>query len=180
MIQCIWLRDFKSHAFFPLSCLWWLQKLYFSSSGFNSSAHVHGTCTQKNSSQLSISILKPPKLQSWHSVKTQIKMPQNVCFFCSFVIGIYIVKIEQHYYMEIILRWKCVQKGVKSIKKNLICITPYSRLRAKKGPAPPPREFCRHILSWSKFQAASFKRCLHSVLWGVSLWQPVTYVTVTN
>ena len=21
------------------------------------------------------------------------------------------------------------------------------RLRAKKGPAPPPREFCRHILS---------------------------------
>ena len=56
------------------------------------------------------------------------------------------------------------------------------RLRAKKGPAPPPppREFCRHILSWRKFQAASFKRCLHSVLRGVSLWQPDTYVTVTN
>ena len=57
-----------------------------------------------------------------------------------------------------------------------------TRLRAKKGPAPPPppREFRRHILSWRKFQAASFKRCLHSVLRGVSLWQPVTYVTVTN
>ena len=42
-----------------------------------------------------------------------------------------------------------------------------SRLRAKKGPAPPPppppREFRRHILSWRKFQAASFKRRLHSV-----------------
>ena len=47
-------------------------------------------------------------------------------------------------------------------------------------PPIPPREFCRHILSWRKFQAASFKRCLHSVLRGVSLWQPVTYVTVTN
>ena len=47
-------------------------------------------------------------------------------------------------------------------------------------PPHPPREFCRHILSWRKFQAASFKRCLHSVLRGVSLWQPVTYVTVTN
>ena len=45
---------------------------------------------------------------------------------------------------------------------------------------PPPREFCRHILSGRKFQAASFKRCLHSVLRGVSLWQPVSYVTVTN
>ena len=50
----------------------------------------------------------------------------------------------------------------------------------KKVLLPPPREFCRHILSWRKFQAASFKRCLHSVLRGVSLWQPVTYVTVTN
>ena len=50
----------------------------------------------------------------------------------------------------------------------------------KKVLLPPPREFCRHILSWRKFQAASFKRCLHFVLRGVSLWQPVTYVTVTN
>ena len=44
-----------------------------------------------------------------------------------------------------------------------------NRLRAKKGPAPPPREFCRHILTCREFQAASFKRCLHSVLRGVSL-----------
>ena len=36
----------------------------------------------------------------------------------------------------------------------------------KKVLLPPPREFCRHILSWRKFQAASFKRCLHSVLRG--------------
>ena len=33
----------------------------------------------------------------------------------------------------------------------------------------PPREFCRHILSCRKFKAESFKRCLHSVLRGVSL-----------
>ena len=33
----------------------------------------------------------------------------------------------------------------------------------------PPREFCRHILSCRKLKAESFKRCLHSVLWCVSL-----------
>ena len=68
--------------------------------------------------------------------------------------------------------------------RRLICPVIQYRLRAKKGPAhpppPPPREFRRHILYWREFQAASFKRCLHSVLRGVSLWQPVTYVTVTN
>ena len=45
-----------------------------------------------------------------------------------------------------------------------------NRLRAKKKVLlPPPREFSRHILSERKFQVASFKRCLHSVLRGVSL-----------
>ena len=36
-------------------------------------------------------------------------------------------------------------------------------------PPPPPREFCRHILSCSELKAESFKTCLHSVRWGVSL-----------
>ena len=48
--------------------------------------------------------------------------------------------------------------------------TDHHRLRAKKVLLPPPpREFCRLILSRRKFQAASFKRCLHSVLRGVCL-----------
>ena len=43
----------------------------------------------------------------------------------------------------------------------------------------PPGEFCKLILS-KRFQAASFNRCLHYVRRGVSLWQPVTYVTILN
>ena len=43
------------------------------------------------------------------------------------------------------------------------------RRMAENGFAPPPREFCRHILSCRELKAESFKRCLHSVLWGVSL-----------
>ena len=47
----------------------------------------------------------------------------------------------------------------------------YDTLRrmAENGFAPPPREFCRHILSCRELKAKSFKRCLHSVLRGVSL-----------
>ena len=37
------------------------------------------------------------------------------------------------------------------------------------GLPPPPREFCRHILSCRELKAKSFKKCLHSVRWGVSL-----------
>ena len=33
----------------------------------------------------------------------------------------------------------------------------------------PPREFCRHILTCRELKAEYFKRCLHSVLRGVSL-----------
>ena len=33
----------------------------------------------------------------------------------------------------------------------------------------PPREFCRHIISCRELKAESFKKCLHSVRWGVSL-----------
>ena len=44
----------------------------------------------------------------------------------------------------------------------------------------PPGEFCKLILSKRGFQAASFNRCLHYVRRGVSLWQPVTYVTILN
>ena len=45
------------------------------------------------------------------------------------------------------------------------------RRMAENGfaPPPPPREFCRHILSCRELKAESFKRCLHSVLRGVSL-----------
>ena len=48
---------------------------------------------------------------------------------------------------------------------SIIC----SRRMAENGFAPPPREFCRHILSCRELKAKSFKRCLHSVLRGVSL-----------
>ena len=43
------------------------------------------------------------------------------------------------------------------------------RRMAENGFAPPPREFCRHILSCRELKAKSYKRCLHSVLRGVSL-----------
>ena len=46
----------------------------------------------------------------------------------------------------------------------------HDRRMAENGFAPPPpREFCRHILSCRELKAESFKRCLHSVLRGVSL-----------
>ena len=45
---------------------------------------------------------------------------------------------------------------------------------------PPPQEFRKIILSKRGFQAASFNRCLQYVRRGVSLWQPVTYVTILN
>ena len=47
-------------------------------------------------------------------------------------------------------------------------VNEYRRM-AENGFAPPPREFCRHILSCRELKAESFKRCLHSVLRGVSL-----------
>ena len=34
---------------------------------------------------------------------------------------------------------------------------------------PPSRDFCRYILSCRELKAESFRRCLHTVLWGVSL-----------
>ena len=42
------------------------------------------------------------------------------------------------------------------------------------------REFRKLILSKRGFQVASFNRCLHYFRLGVSLWQPVTYVTILN
>ena len=45
--------------------------------------------------------------------------------------------------------------------------------------ATPP-EFRKLILSKRGFPAASFNRCLHYVRRGVSLKQPVTYVTVLD
>ena len=58
------------------------------------------------------------------------------------------------------------------------CIKCHYRRMAENGFAPPPpREFCRHILSCRELKAESFKRCLQSVLRGVSLGEPVTYVT---
>ena len=38
----------------------------------------------------------------------------------------------------------CFNSMTSSILLDMIRV---NRLRAKKGPAPPPREFCRHILS---------------------------------
>ena len=44
------------------------------------------------------------------------------------------------------------------------------RRMAENGFAPPPpREFRRHILSCRELKVESFKTCLHSVRWGVSL-----------
>ena len=44
---------------------------------------------------------------------------------------------------------------------------------------PTPREFCRHtILSERTTQAASNKRRLHPVSGGITMLQPVTYVTI--
>ena len=45
--------------------------------------------------------------------------------------------------------------------------------------APPP-EYRKLILFKRRFQAAFFNRCLHYVRRSVSLWQPVTYVTILN
>ena len=44
----------------------------------------------------------------------------------------------------------------------------------------PPREFRKLILSKRGFQAASFNRYLHYGRRGVSISQPVTYVTILN
>ena len=44
----------------------------------------------------------------------------------------------------------------------------------------PPRGFRKLIPSKRGFQASSFNRCLHYVRRGVSLLQPVTYVTILN
>ena len=44
----------------------------------------------------------------------------------------------------------------------------------------PTQEFRKLILSKREFQTASCNRCLHYVRRGVSLWHPVTYVTMLN
>ena len=44
----------------------------------------------------------------------------------------------------------------------------------------PTREFCKLILYKGGFRAASFYRYLYYVRRGVSLSQPVTYVTILN
>ena len=54
-----------------------------------------------------------------------------------------------------------------TLTMNYLSIT--IRRMAENGFAPPPREFCSHILSCRELKAESFKRCLHSVLLGVSL-----------
>ena len=65
------------------------------------------------------------------------------------------------------------------LKKKKYKMIPIRRM-AENGFAPPPREFCRHILSSRELKAESFKKCLHSVRWGVSLKEPVTYITLSN
>ena len=58
----------------------------------------------------------------------------------------------------------------RKLKRSFAVCCTYRRM-AENGfaPPPPPREFCRHILSCRELKAESFKRCLHSVLRGVSL-----------
>ena len=60
---------------------------------------------------------------------------------------------------------------LRNVIKDFITLRHYivNRRMAENGFAPPPREFCRHILSCRELNAESFKRCLHSVLRGVSL-----------
>ena len=61
--------------------------------------------------------------------------------------------------------------GEGSDQNKTSSFTGYRRM-AENGfapPPPPPREFCRHILSGRELKAKSFKKCLHSVRWGVSL-----------
>ena len=66
--------------------------------------------------------------------------------------------------------------------RGILCADPWSeyavqvylrhgkiRRMAENGFAPSPREFRRHILSCRELKAESFKKCLHSVRWGVSL-----------
>ena len=57
----------------------------------------------------------------------------------------------------------CSKNNLK--KTNVMLIDRWLRM----GLLPPPREFRRHILSCRELKAESFKRCLHSVLRGVSL-----------
>ena len=64
------------------------------------------------------------------------------------------------YVLLLTIPWRCFFCG-----SFLLLI----RRMAENGFAPPPREFCRHILSCRELKAESFKRCLHSVLRGVSL-----------
>ena len=62
----------------------------------------------------------------------------------------------------------CTEKGLKSVM--LICfLEPYRRMAENGFAPPPPREFCRHILSCRELKVESFKTCLHSVRQGVSL-----------
>ena len=83
---------------------------------------------------------------------------------------IHILANRAHTKFEVI---KVVQRIVWPFfqKLNMSVITlVFNRRMAENGFAPPPpREFCRHILSCRELKAESFKRCLHSVLWGVSL-----------
>ena len=72
----------------------------------------------------------------------------------------------------------CCLDLAQPLSKHQIISQILTRRMAENGFAPPPpREFCRHILSCRELKGKSFKRCLHSVLRGVSLWEPVTYVT---
>ena len=61
--------------------------------------------------------------------------------------------------------------GITTEKCIWILTAQLFRRMAENGFAPPPptREFCRYILSGRELQAESFKKCLHSVRWGVSL-----------
>ena len=47
-------------------------------------------------------------------------------------------------------------------------------------PPPPLGNFADKSYLVENLKAESFKKSLHSVRWGVSLKEPVTYVTLSN
>ena len=85
------------------------------------------------------------------------------------------VKLLTELHLEFLsLKGDCMGASESTLVKvqivgNYVSLLNHTRRMAENGFAPPPREFCRHILSCRELKAESFKRCLHSVLRGVSL-----------
>ena len=88
-------------------------------------------------------------------------------FFLFLELGIFLFKLgKKHTFWH----WEHDRISVvKTGQKKPCCLDGWLRMGLLPPPPPPPREFCRHILSCRELKAESFKKCLHSVLRGVSL-----------